>query len=136
MEFKHLLIIVIICGIIYYLYRLINKTPQPQPIKTPITQEPKLEDQIKPIIPIQEIILPTPYIDPYINPYYDPYYYPFWDPYDLYPYGIIGVDAGADWNSTYNVVTHGYNKRRNKQNRRDKQYRRGRRDKQYRRERR
>jgi len=122
MQFKHLLLIVIICGIIYYLYKLNNKTSQIQPIKSTQSEPIQPLQQIEPIQqiePVQQIIIPSPYIDPYISPYYDPYYYPYWDPYDLYPYGIIGVDAGADWNSTYNVVGHGYHKRRDRKNRRD-----------------
>ena len=126
MDFKDLLIILIICGIIYYLYTL-NKaipsilTKKENGIKQPETTKIENNNENKNEI---DIVTPTPYINPFINPYYDPYYYPYWDPYDLYPYGIIGVDAGADWNSTYNVVTRDYHKRRNIKDRKDRKYRR------------
>jgi len=121
MKLKDLIIITLIAIVIYYLYTL-NKS------STSILT--KKEDGIEnsdTLIRSEndiDIVIPTPYVNPYVNPYidpyYDPYYYPYWDPYDLYPYGIIGVDAGADWNSTYNVVTRDYHKRRNIKDRRDR----------------
>lgn len=111
MNFQHLFIILIICGFIYYLYKMNNNVQsQTQTHSTTQLQTIEQKSQEKEQA-LEEIILPTPFINPYINPYYEPYYYPYWDPYDLYPYGIIGVDAGADWNSTYNVVSRYYHRR-------------------------
>ena len=94
MEIRDVIIIVLIGIIIYYLSTLHKQTTIQE--KTPEKKEDIVERDI-------QIIEPEPiqYVNPYIIPYYDPYIYPYWDPYDVYPYGIYGVDPGADWNSNY-----------------------------------
>ena len=97
MEIRDVIIIVLIGIIIYYLSTLNKQTPSsPIQQKTPEKKEEGIDRDIKFIEPE-----PIQYVDPYIIPYYDPYVYPYWDPYDVYPYGIYGIDSGADWNSNY-----------------------------------
>ena len=105
MELRDLIIIVIIGIIIYYLYTILNKKPVIPITETKKQENIEGEDQVEVVKEI-DIIEPTPYYDPYVVPFYDPYIYPYWDPYDLYPYGIYGVDYGADWNSNY-IISRG-----------------------------
>jgi len=100
MNVNEILFIIVIGIFIYYFYIKLNEiksTSENSQDNQSSEESIESETEFKPV----NIVVPTPFVDPYIDSYYDPFIYSYWDPYDLYPYGIIGVDAGADWNSSY-----------------------------------